>query len=92
MKKNQKIQSEPISILMTVFNGEVYLKAALDSLINQTYSDSCTCSWNIKVPIRPTTTAKPNAITGKNTTDIIITSLNRPLFIKLFIYHLGLTR
>ena len=39
MKKNQKIQSEPISVLMTVFNGEPYLKAALDSLINQTYSN-----------------------------------------------------
>jgi glycosyltransferase involved in cell wall biosynthesis len=39
MKKNQKIQSEPISVLMTVFNGEFYLKAALDSLINQTYKN-----------------------------------------------------
>ena len=39
MKKNKKIQSEPISVLMTVFNGELYLKAALDSLINQTYNN-----------------------------------------------------
>ncbi len=37
MKKNQKAQPETISVLMTVFNGERYLQAAIDSLINQTY-------------------------------------------------------
>ena len=40
MKSNKESSTNPkISVLMSVFNGEKFLRASIDSVLNQTYTD-----------------------------------------------------
>lgn len=38
-KKTKNIKSPTVTVLMSVYNGEKYLREAIDSILNQTFKD-----------------------------------------------------